>query len=309
MPVDSTILMQRLSLIKYLYMRGIEQSRLPETLAAFSLHDFHDSVEMFMRLALEHMSIGAKNSVSFMQYWENLAPELPNGFPSQKESMRRLNTARGSLKHQGITPSVSEIEGFRAATTNFFYENCSVIFEIEFSEISMVNLIKYKEAKKHLQNAQDHLSNELAQDAINEAAKAFALLIDEYEENKRAYYGQSPFFFGESMAFYSSVFMDIDFGNSKIANFIDATKSSIEALQNSVKFLSLGLNYRKLSKFQMLTPQVIIYPEQESRKIDINLPLRKYTPTIIDAKYCYDFVIESALHFQEFDYEAITEFS
>ena len=61
--------------------------------------------------------------------------------------MERLNMARVSFKHHGNMPSSSDIEKFRVNVTDFFEENTPVIFGIEFSKISMTNLIQNMRVK------------------------------------------------------------------------------------------------------------------------------------------------------------------
>lgn len=57
--------------------------------------------------------------------------------------MKRLNKARVQLKHYGTSPSKLDIEAFRATVTNFFDENTPKIFGIDFSSVSLVDLVTY----------------------------------------------------------------------------------------------------------------------------------------------------------------------
>ena len=86
-------IVRRLAFIKYLYAVAIEQSKRPEPLCSASILTFHDAIELFLRLASEHKNVG-KKELTFMDYWNILDPKLPAGYPTQKESMRRLNSAR-----------------------------------------------------------------------------------------------------------------------------------------------------------------------------------------------------------------------
>ena len=99
---------KRLALIKYFYKEAIEQSQRPEPLCSASILTFHDAIEFFLQLASEILDIG-KNQLSFLEYWGILASKLPEGIPTQKESMRRLNRARVALKHHGTSPSKLDI--------------------------------------------------------------------------------------------------------------------------------------------------------------------------------------------------------
>ena len=76
---------------------------------------------------------------------------------------------------------------------------------------------------------------------------------------------------------------------------------SIVALQGSVKILILGLDYQRYAKFRLLTPFVskvsdgkyYIHRIQRSKGMDL---------TEEDIQFCIDFVIESAITLQEFEF-------
>lgn len=290
-----TSVMQRLAFIKYLYTTALEQSKQPEPLGAAALLTSHDSVELYLQLASEQLDAGAKNP-GFMDYWELFETKLPNGL-TQKESMRRLNKSRVALKHHGTLPSKIDIEGSRSSVTNFFQENTPLIFGIEFDSVSMVNLISCKEVREIMIKASELSEQGNYSDAVNEIAVAFSDLIDDYEKRKLSRFGRSPFFFGQSLTFESSFFMKIE--DQKIARFVDKVKESIESMQQAMKIVSLGLDYRRYTKFRMLTP--FVTKTMGGRFITE----RSEEPQISkeDARYCYDFVISSAIRLQEFDFE------
>lgn len=77
---------KRLAIIKYLYNVAVEQSMKPEPICSTSVLTFHDSIELFLELAAEHLDKG-KSGVNFMAYWELLALKVKDGL-TQKESCR-----------------------------------------------------------------------------------------------------------------------------------------------------------------------------------------------------------------------------
>jgi hypothetical protein len=298
--LDESVI-KRLALIKYFYKEAVEQSQRPEPLCSASILTFHDAIEFFLQLASEYLDIGKKQP-SFMEYWEILASKLPKGVPTQKESMRRLNEARVALKHHGTSPSKLDIEAFRASATNFFEENTLPIFDIKFSEISLIELVQCEETKNNLKESEQLLEENKIEDSLDKVALAFTQLIDDYESRKRGRFGRSPFFFGKSLTFLSSFHMGIDRSQiGKLADFIDKVKESVEALQDAVKILSLGVDYRRYVKFRLLTPHI-------DRALAGNYLIsrgswgEKGIPSVEDVQFCIDFVIESAVTLQEFDF-------
>jgi len=303
MEIDEAI--RRLAFIKYLYNLGVEQTRKPEPFCWTAILTFHDAVELFLELSLEYHGSGRRlRDIRFMQYFDELNPTLKQKGRSeltQKVSMERLNEARVAFKHHGTPPSKAAIEGFRASATDFFEENTPTVFEVRFADLALVELIKCEATKNSIKEAEELLGENKIEDSLDKVALAFAFLIDDYESRKIGDFGRSPFFFGEKMHFLSSFFMDI---KGKLGDFVDRTKESIEALQEAVKILSLGLDYRRYSGFKLLTPHV-------DRTIGGYGIVRRTrgsmgTPTVEDVNFCKNFVIESALALQEFDFEVAT---
>lgn len=171
------------------------------------------------------------------------------------------------------------------------------MFGIEFSNISLIGLVRNEKARKHLEEAEKMLKEGTIEDALDKIALAFTILVDDYESSKRDKFGRSPFFFGKSMHFLGSFFMHIE---GDLGRFVDGTKESIEALQKAVKVLSLGLDYRRYARFGLLTPYVLKttggYQIQRIQRGSRGIPCPE------DVQFCIDFTIESALALQEFDF-------
>jgi hypothetical protein len=139
------------------------------------------------------------------------------------------------------------IEGFRATTTNFLEENTTKVFGVDFSGISLIDLVKCKSAKESLTNAETLLKQSKLKEALENVAVAFAQLIDDYEDKKKDEFGRSPFLVGKPQYFLHNLAMGTrdDFGR-----FVDEIDGSIKALQEAVKILSLGIQYRKYARFR-----------------------------------------------------------
>lgn len=187
-----------------------------------------------------------------MDYWDYV-PQL-----TSKVAMQSLNDTRISLKHRGIIPSKLTVETNRERATQFLDEHTRKIFGIEFRDISLIDMIKCDEVKKNLKESEQMLEKGEIKKALSNVGHAFVRLIDDYEDRKRSEFGRSPFSFGESMIYLSG----FDIGLTKdesfdtLSEFIDKVKDSVEALQNAVNILSLGINYRRYSKFRLLTPRI-----------------------------------------------------
>ena len=303
MPLHQTTV-TRLAFIKYLYETGVSQSHAPSPLSCASILTMHDAVELFLQLSSEHLNAGAGHP-GFMDYWDILNPKLAPKELQQKESMRRLNKARVALKHHGTFPSDLDIESFRASTSNFFQDNTLFVFGVTLEEISLIEFVNPDASRQKLKDAQGQIQSGDTLSALDNIALAFTEMIADYEDRKRNQYRTSPFYFGQSMTFLSSFHMGLSTGSlsssdRKLGDFVDKVKESIESMQSAIKMLALGIDYRKYSRFKMLTPHLTRVMCGEwlihRRFKDDQKPPQN------DATFCIDFVIESALALAEFDY-------
>jgi len=291
--------LQRLSFIKYLFSIGLYQSNQPEPLYGASILSFHDSVELFLQLSLEKLNI-SKTTQNFMDYWDIIDKELKNTILSQKEGMRRLNKARVDLKHYGIIPSKLDIESFRVTTSAFSNENCPIIFGINFDDISLIDTIKFERPKNLLKQAKENFENGLIDKSLESLALSFEYLISDYEESKKDELNRSPFFFGEPMTNLKSFYLGgIINEDRKIKEFVDKVSKSIEEIQKAIKILSFGIDYKKYAKFQSIVPYVVFSINNEP----IFYVREGMTLSKEDLEFCINFMVESALKLQEFDFE------
>lgn len=289
--LNTTVIIKRLALIKYLYKVGLEQSRQFETVAAFSILTFHDSIEMFLKLVSEHLNIRSE-SASFLDYW-TLIPNL-----SLKESMRHLNARRVNIKHKGLLPSKSDIEISRVNTIDFFDQNVKIQFGIDFNAISLIDLVNYENVRNVLMESQKFIDQDEYKPCIEKVAIAFNELLFTYEQTKIYFFRNSPFSFSQDLSFYNSFFMHIE--DKKLGDFVDKVKDSLEGIQKAIKIICLGIDYKKYAKFNLLTPEIHRWHEGG---IDVDFDNRRVKKWTKDnCQFCIDFVLDSALKLQEFDF-------
>lgn len=303
--------LKRLAFIKYLFSVGLYQSHQPMPLCGICILSFHDSVELFLQLSLEKLNT-SKKDISFMTYWDRIDEKLKGTTLSQKESMKRLNKARVNLKHYGIIPSELDIESFRATTAAFFYDNCPVIFDIDFNDVSLIDIIKYERPRNQLIEAKNNFEKKLIDKALINIILSFDYLISDYEESKRDKVHGSPFFFGEDMrslgrfrfnlgSFDYKENRGIERFADKISGEFEKVAKSIEQIQDAIKILSFGIDYKKYVKFRSITQSISVAFTSRGG-------LRSYThsePTLTkeELDFCINFIVESALKLQEFDFE------
>jgi hypothetical protein len=240
-----------------------------------------------------------------MEYWDLLAPKLSAGGLAQKEAMRRMNNSRVSLKHHGNLPSRLDVDAFRTNITSFFEDNCPLVFGIQFNSISLVNLVQYTGVRTTLEEASKLIEVGEEESAMAKIAIAFAQLLEEYESKTRTDFGKSLFSFG---SLGTGTLSSIDTGDDAIDNFSGEVEGfasdvadAIADMQNAIKILALGLDYRRYVRFQLLTPSAKKLP---NGNYEVHPNRSKVeTLTLDHCRFCYDFVIESAIELQVIDLE------
>lgn len=298
--LDKPILLKRLSLIKYIFENGIREYKQPEPLSMSALLLFHDSVELFLGLAIEHLDIflPGKKDLSFTEYWDKIKEERQIEV-TQKGIMTRMNLARVAFKHHGTMISKLDLETFSSITYQFFIENCASLFAIDFSSISMVELVTEPEIREKLNEAIKLLDDMQFPESLDAINKAFFMMIAKYESNKMTRFYGSIFRIAASPSFFSSHDFHYDRNLEKLANY---TIESIEEIQNTMKIVGYGIDFRKYSRFSYLTP--IVYSKDQGETLFFEHRYDRTLPfTEEDTKYCLDFCIESYLILYSYDFE------
>lgn len=135
---------------------------------------------------------------------------------------------------------------------------------------------------------------------LDKVALAFQELINDYEDKKRDKWGYSPFSVGpHAYSHFSSFFMHID---GDLGKFIDWSRESIEAIQETVRIIGFGIDYKKYARFKLLTPIIVTYV---GGNYEFNR--KDKSPSSDDIRFCIDFVVESAIALQEFDFQVVKE--
>ena len=288
------IILQRLSFIKYLFSVAQYQSHQPEPICNVSILSFHDSVELFLQLALQRLNI-SKESRSFIEYWEVIDKAEKGIKLSQKESMKKLNKARVSLKHYGILATKLDIESYRATTLAFFDENCPIIFNINFDEVSLIDSITYERPRELLKKAKNQYENGLMNDALLSTGLSFSYLISEFEKSRTVRY-KSPFNIGKSMLPIRSDWFGHGSQTHDIKQFMSNVSDSITAIQEVLRLLCFGIDFKKYAKFRTLVPSIKFAMDGTPHYyINHELPLEKE-----DFEFCISFIVEAAIKLQEF---------
>lgn len=297
--LDKQIITRRLTLIKYLYCQGVEQSKKAETIAGFSLLHFHDAVEMFLLLVAENLGEKKFQDWSFMQFWKKI-PDL-----TMEAQMNSMKNRRVSLKHHGAFPSHDDIEECRINVGTFLKENTKIQFSIDFSDISLADLVSFKETKNNLNKAQIKLKEGDYFQCLIFTRIAFVELLNEFENTKDKWYS-SILEIGENPRdTYKDAIRAID-GRTYYHNveWFDSIDKTVKELRNVVKLTAIGVDYKRYALFNVVAPKVYKDWNGEYHADRV----KEYFYNTVKAneelcEMCINFIIDTAIKLQESDYD------
>lgn len=292
--LDKQTITKRLAIIKYLYRIGVEQSMQDGAFAGFSILSFHDCAEMFLLLVAENNDDNIDDN-TFMKYW-NKYPNL-----TLIEPMRKLKDRRVNIKHKGLFPSKLDIEESRNTITNFFRENTTIQFGEDFDTISISDLITYQNIKDYVNKAEYYLSQDDIYNCLVNAKIGFKELLSTYESDK-AQWRDSIYSVGEKVG---KDYRNLVSSNKEGLRWFEQVTKTSNAIRDILKISALGIDYRKYALFDFITPKVLLTCNiDEDKYVAENTEHFEMTKSIKpeDCRFCIDFVIDSALKLQEFQF-------
>jgi hypothetical protein len=304
----------RLAFIRYLANQGQLQLTLPEPTSAAALLTFHDAVELFLQLAAEHSHLTITYPKDrFIDYWPKLS-DAGKPLPFA-EAMKRLNDARVSLKHRGVLPRRADLIDFGHIVADFLQEATPLIFGFSIESVSLTSLVANETARTELKSAEAALSEEDIPKALEYCAASFDSLITSYEDAARDEWRRSPFepacesFRPGRLAFeFRNLRRSPQSGQpderldrlyGKLDDHFSHVWRAVEALEDALRIVLLGLDYRRYYRFRELTPFVSKSFGGE-RRFGARRRESGFSVTADDVNFCIQFIVESALHLQEF---------
>jgi hypothetical protein len=309
-------LVNRLAFIRLLYLQGIEQARHPEPLNFTSLLTFHDAVELFLLLAVDHLGATPKRrDPNFLDYWQILrrTETFPAGVElSGQPGMDRLNRYRNALKHAGAWPGREAVEDALASTASFFENNTPVAFGVAFDAIDMADVVPQHDARARLKAAAGAETAGDRKEAMAQLAEAFAEMFRPYAGSRFGVeaYGFGPHVrglggrsvgMGVAMTTIGQALRSVQTGGlqqagKKVDDSLDQLNYVVATIQRGMRVMAVGLDYARYNRFDQLTPTV--FNSGEHREVQAEFD---YAPNREEYEYCVQFVIDAALRLAELE--------
>ena len=288
---------RRLAFTRFLYGQGLEQARRPQPLAATALLSFHDAVEMFLLLTAEHLGVDLNRNTTFDGYWTQIAAQASLQLPS-RNAMRRMDNSRVNFKHHGSLPSTTDLDQFRADVTTFLADATQAVFAADFASLDMTDLVSQQAAQSRIRGAEAHAGQGDYVEALALLSEALDDLLDDYANRKRTRYNKSAFDFAPETPFGDFDLNEIKEINDKLGQQIEALTNAAYEVNLALRVIAVGLDYRRYARFDMLVPAV--FSSDGERHVR---PVPGLLVEEEEYQFCKLFVIESALHLAELDFD------
>ncbi|HMA33491.1 MAG TPA: hypothetical protein VKY74_03340 [Chloroflexia bacterium] len=269
---------RQLSLIRYLFTQARDQICQPYPQSIAAILTLHDCVELFLDLASQQPGVIFninKPQPNFLDYWQMQLPQ--GGNLTQKTNMDKLNRVRVNFKHAGIWPAGQELDPLFTRVSDFLEENTPVVFGRDFNSFSMVDLVELPSSRQQLQQAEAFLKAEQITAAMDAIAYAFEDLILDRRRKEQEHARQRPIL--EEYLVREALKEQDKFRN---------------AAWPDLQIIGWGLDYPRYLHFQAISPEITWTDEDNRRAI----PWRSDSPSVEEGKFCFNFVIDSALRLQ-----------
>ncbi len=170
---------RRLVLSRYVLNLGIDHARTDEEAFRFtSINLLQDAIELLLLAAAEHLNIGVGRAESFDNYLTKIAGKIAPKEVPFRVSIVQLNKLRVAAKHDGITPSHAEVERFALIAREFAEEASRVLFDEEYSTVSLIDLLIAGDPKAHCLAARGAYESRDYTTCLTECRKAIFLVFE-----------------------------------------------------------------------------------------------------------------------------------
>lgn len=298
---------ERLVFIKFLLKQAEISKDLDRPLSSTTILTLHDAVECFLQLAYEQLT--GKSKLAGSQILDTYTEKINDALLAKNEQqinkafIKRINELRNQLKHATIFIDGKNIQNLFSETELFFVDFSDIIFEINFSELSLVMLISNEEIRKHLINAENEMENSNLQMAMFNIGKAFYEL-EELAIEVKGKYGENILSKHHKIDYLIKYRASREKGpEGVLKDSLKEIATDINRLQDELhelkKSISLSANFKEYKKFQTIIPYVTKLVQGGTGEVFFWIPdeeqKNKVEYTIEQTKFCFDFVISVSL--------------
>lgn len=163
------VLVPRLGMIRHLFELGDGQraGRYP----AVAVLCFHDALEIFLQIGLEHHEADSKERAEFLQLFDSLKAKVPT--LENRDALKRVNDSRKVVKHKAIEITSKEVERCYDRTRAFLQQNSPTVFGLDLFTAVLSDSIADDKVRAVVKKAEAALEAGDLPESLTQAASAF----------------------------------------------------------------------------------------------------------------------------------------
>lgn len=172
---------KQLLLSKRIYLEGYEYSERGDSVSSgIATSLFQDAVEMFIWTLIKARGVPVKENSQFTNNIDAISKAgIELAFIPQ---LHELNKARVNFKHYGNLPAPDEARKFHSYVRSFLVDSFATHFEVNFEEISLVDLVVFEDVKERLRQGKQLADSGKYENSIYELAIAKELLFSRFNK-------------------------------------------------------------------------------------------------------------------------------
>ena len=274
----SDLLRRRLTLPRFLFrqaQRALQKAEAPHSwgLAASLLQD---SVEVLLRLIAESHRLSVSDRTQFAELLRTVETRFPS-VGGHRAGLTTLNTTRVAFKHRGQELAENDARVFIANVEAFLTQVYDEVFGVDFASMSLADAIGHRRTQNWLAEAECAFAGERYAESVEHAAKAMTVYMAHSIRNDVTIRLRSI----------------VDYrGSRDQRDFQSWVEETIPSLQARLDLFTRGVDIASFDRFTMLTPWTRLNycgAILQSSRASAPKPSRE------DARFCINFVVESAL--------------
>lgn len=245
-----------------------------------ALLNLQDAVEFVLSVSAEVVSASLVSS--FEQSITNVekameAKGIGRTLPGRSR-MLALNKARVALKHHGVMGARADVEAFLGDVRSFASDSVRLFLDVEFGALDLSDAIRHSKVRREVRRAEGHCAEGDYEAAMAACGLGLTLLFDRPGDDwlwSRTI--PAPGRTGDALQI-------------AIATIIE----ELSHQRRMVKILASGIELPSFWRFIALTPAFRVTPSGKASPLS---PRKSANET--QARFCIDFLIDTALRMQE----------
>jgi len=276
----------KFALAKHLYINALGNIAGPLTRRVVSIHNVDMAIETTLKTLATELKVKIQYDVSFPELWKQVdiaySKKYKKALPLKAE-IQKVHSARNNVQHQGLIPSETDLKQFLDFSAQFLNEVLLAATGLGLDQLFLSSIISNAELRRMMELAEKNVSSDPRTSMIASMKS----------------YGWSKVLVRRQLGYFDPTLGALD-RRKKLERAIEKPLREVLApILDHLTDIELGIDPTIHSGILKIAPYPIITIGTE--KID-DVHIAETAPlnyTESNAWFCYDFVIQNILRWQD----------